>query len=142
MAISGGCLCGAVRYRIEAEPIAARTCWCRVCQFIGARSATVNVAFPSEAFDIEGTLSDFASEADSGNVMHRRFCPKCGTHVFAQSEVRPHLMSVRAGTLDEPEIGKPSLTIWTAQAPSWAPIDPRIPQDEGQPPPPVRPPKP
>ncbi|HAH64853.1 MAG TPA: aldehyde-activating protein, partial [Rhizobiales bacterium] len=36
------------------------------------------------------------------NVMHRRFCPKCGTHVFAQSEARPHLMSVRAGTLDEP----------------------------------------
>jgi hypothetical protein len=64
------------------------------------------VAFPSEAFDIEGTLSDFASEADSGNVMHRRFCPKCGTHVFAQSEARPHLMSVRAGTLDGPEIGK------------------------------------
>jgi hypothetical protein len=102
MAISGGCLCGAVRYRIEAEPIAARTCWCRVCQFIGAGSATVNVAFPSEAFNIEGTLSDFASKADSGNVMHRRFCPKCGTHVFAQSEARPHLMSVRAGTLDEP----------------------------------------
>ena len=73
-----------------------------MCQFIGAGSATVNVAFPSEAFNIEGTLSDFASKADSGNVMHRRFCPKCGTHVFAQSEARPHLMSVRAGTLDEP----------------------------------------
>jgi hypothetical protein len=105
MTISGGCLCGTVRYRIEAKPIAARTCWCRVCQFIGAGSATVNVAFPSEAFSVEGTLNDFASKADSGNVMHRRFCPKCGTHVFVQSEARPHLMSVRAGTLDELEIG-------------------------------------
>ncbi len=138
MAITGGCLCGAVRYRIEAEPIAARTCWCRACQFTGAGSATVNVAFPSDAVSFEGRLTDYASKADSGNIMHRRFCPACGTHVFIQSEARPHLLSVRAGTLDDPEIGKPSMTIWTSMAPSWAAIDPNIPQAERQPPPPVR----
>jgi hypothetical protein len=141
MAITGGCLCGAVRYRIEAEPIAARTCWCRLCQHIGAGSATVNVAFPSAAVSIAGTLADFASKADSGNFMHRRFCPVCGTHVAIQSEARPHLLSVRAGTLDDPELGKPSMTIWIAMAPSWAPIDPHLPQAEGQPAAPVMPPK-
>jgi hypothetical protein len=141
MTITGGCLCGAVRYSIEAEPIAARTCWCRVCQFIGAGSATVNVVFPSKAVHIDGALVDFQSKADSGNVMHRRFCPKCGTHVAIQSDARPHLLTVRGGTLDDPGAAKPQLTIWTSMAPSWAPIDPRIPHNEKQPPPPVLPPK-
>ncbi len=136
MAITGGCLCGAVRYAIEAEkPLGARTCWCRFCQHIGAGSATVNVAFRSEAVRIEGTLADYASKAHSGNIMHVGFCPVCGTHVTIQAEARPRLLSVRAGTLDDPEIGKPAMTIWTAQAPSWAAIDPDIPQDRGQPPP-------
>ncbi len=48
MAISGGCLCGAVRYTASAAPIVTRVCWCRVCQYIGAGSGTVNVCFPSE----------------------------------------------------------------------------------------------
>jgi len=55
----------------------------------GREAPPSNVAFPSEAFDIEGTFSDFASEADSGNVMHRRFCPKCGTHVFPSPKCVP-----------------------------------------------------
>jgi hypothetical protein len=112
-----------------------------VCQFIGAGSATVDVVFPSAAVHIEGALTDFESKADSGNVMQRRFCPTCGTHVAIQSDARPHLFSVRAGTLDDPEIGKPQLTIWTSMAPRCAPIDPRIPHDEKQPPPPMLSPK-
>jgi hypothetical protein len=139
MAVTGGCLCGAVRYRIEAEPIATRTCWCRACQFIAAGSATVNVVFPSATVAIEGALVEHVTKADSGNRVHRRFCAKCGTPVTTQSEARPHLLSVRAGTLDDTERGKPELTIWISAAPSWAPIDPRIPSEAKQPPPPAMP---
>ncbi|MFO7277439.1 MAG: GFA family protein [Pseudomonadota bacterium] len=135
MEITGGCLCRAVRYRITAEPITARVCWCRLCQYIGAGSATVNVCFPSDAITIEGELRDYRSVADSGNVMHRRFCPSCGTHLFSEAESRPHLIFVRAGTLDDPEIARPAMTIWTSAAPSWACIDPQLPALEGQPPP-------
>jgi hypothetical protein len=139
MTITGGCLCGAVRYRIEAEPIAKRVCWCRDCQYVAAGNGTVNITFPSEAVHIAGELKDYTSRAASGNLMHRRFCPNCGTHVTTQSGARPHLMTIRVGTLDDREIARPAMTIWTKSAPSWAVINPRIPHDEGQPAPPVMP---
>ncbi len=135
MAITGGCLCGAVRYTITAEPIMARTCWCRLCQYIGAGSATVNAFFPRESLTCEGELVDFQSTADSGNIMHRRFCPICGTHVIVESEARKLVIGVRAGTLDDPEIAGPASTIWTSMAPSWACIDDDLPRTERQPPP-------
>src|SRR2546430_7404396 len=88
MEITGGCLCRAVRYSISAAPIVTRTCWCRVCQYLGAGSATVNACFPSAALTVSGELRDYCLIADSGNAAHRRFCPACGTHLFSASEAR------------------------------------------------------
>ena len=73
MTITGGCLCGAVRYTIKAEPKFIRHCWCRDCQYIGAGAGTVNVFFPTEAVKVEGALAEHASPAASGNLMHRRY---------------------------------------------------------------------
>src|SRR5688500_11798105 len=123
MKISGGCLCGGVRYETIDPPITARLCWCRVCQYIATGNAAVSVCFPAAGMTITGDTHAFTSVADSGNTMHRRFCPTCGTHLFSEAEVRPHLIFVRAGTLDDPEIARPVATIWTKQAPSWACID-------------------
>ncbi len=134
MTITGGCLCKAVRYTCTSEPAITRACWCRLCQYIGAGSNTVNVFFKSADFTISGELTDYVCVAESGTVMHRRFCPKCGTAVTGQGESRPHMISVRAGTLDNPNIVKPAMTIWVKQAPSWACIDPDLPQFDGQPP--------
>jgi hypothetical protein len=131
MSISGSCLCKAVRYTVEAEPATVRACWCRVCQYIGAGSGTMNAAFSKSAVSIEGETRDYVSVADSGAVMHRRFCPNCGTHLFSEAEPRPHLIIVRVGTLDDPEKVRPKATIWTRSAPSWACIDESLPRFEG-----------
>jgi hypothetical protein len=135
MDIHGGCLCRAVRYRSTAEPLVTRVCWCRVCQYFAAGNGTVNVCFVRSAVTIEGHVSDYRSVADSGNVMHRRFCPVCGTHMFSEAESRSHLIFVRAGTLDSPEVARPAATIWTSQAPSWACINAELPNIAAQPPP-------
>jgi hypothetical protein len=133
--ITGGCLCGSVRFTVSEGPIVGRVCWCKVCQKIGAGGPTVGAAFRWAAVSVTGELRDFESVADSGNTMHRRFCPICGTHLFSQAESRPTLVFIRAGALDDPEIVQPSSTIWTGSAPSWATIDPHLPKIEGQPPP-------
>ena len=134
MKISGGCLCGAVRYAITSPPVTVRTCWCRLCQKLGAGSATVNAMFDKSTVTVTGELSDYVRKADSGNKMHRRFCPKCGTPMFSEAEARPNIIGIRVGTLDDPEVAAPQVTIWTKEAPSWACISETLPQVEGQPP--------
>jgi len=133
--ITGGCLCGAIRYETAAQPVTARFCWCRLCQYIGAGNATVNVAFPTEGFIIRGAPKDYQRTADSGNRMHRRFCSECGVHLFTASDARPNLIMIRAGTLDNPNIAQPAAAIWVSKAPSYACIQEDLPRFEAQPPP-------
>jgi hypothetical protein len=135
MMIKGGCLCGAVRYEIHAQPLAARTCWCRLCQYLGGGTAPVNLAFPTDSVRISGELRDYASTADSGNHMRRGFCPTCGTPVTSAAEERPHLLFIRAGTLDDPDLMGPEVAIWTSAAPRWATLDETLPSYPAQIPP-------
>lgn len=133
MPITGGCLCGQLRYEIAAEaPLTARVCWCRVCQYLGAGSGTANAAFPKAMLTVSGERSTYESVADSGAKMTRSFCPKCGTPVFSEAEPRPEAIIVRVGSLDDPELGKPVATIWTSMAPSWACFDEGLPKGEKQ----------
>ena len=135
---TGGCLCGQVRYRLSAEPVVSRLCWCRDCQHI-AGNGTANPIFPTASIQITGTTTEFSSRGDSGNLVSRRFCPQCGCHLFADSTGRVGLTVVRLGTLDEPSSIRPVANIWSASAPDWACLDPELPRIEHQPPSPQPP---
>jgi len=132
---TGGCLCGHVRYSLSAEPVASRICWCRDCQHI-AGNGTVNAIFPSEAIHITGNTSAYVSTAESGNQITRRFCPQCGSHLFADSSGRAGFTVVRIGTLDDPSSVRPAMNIWSTSAPSWACLDTELQSAERQPAPP------
>jgi len=137
MAITGGCLCGKVRYSIDADaPMAARVCWCRVCQYVGAGTGTANAVFPKDKTTVTGALSAYDNLAQSGNHMRRSFCPACGTPLFSEASERPQAIVVRIGSLDDPSAVAPQMTIWTQAAPGWACFDPALPQVEAQAPPP------
>jgi hypothetical protein len=135
----GRCLCGAVTYRISAEPVVTRVCWCRACQHLAA-NGTVNVLVPTTALETTGELSEYLSIAESGNEMRRRFCPRCGSHLFANSSARPQFTVVRAGTLDDPSAVRPAVNIWASSAPDWACLDRNLQRVEQQPTPPPPPP--
>lgn len=70
---TGHCLCGAVRFRLSAEPLATRVCWCRDCQHL-ADNGMVNLLVPTEAIEISGQMSEFARTAASGNKIRQRSC--------------------------------------------------------------------
>ena len=141
MAHQGGCLCGQVRFTIDADPLGARMCWCRDCQRIASGSATVNVLFAEDAVRITGDLGLFTMIADSGNTVERGFCTRCGAQIYSRTTTPTGLpMRIRAGTLDDPELIAPTATIWADSAPSWAPIDPALTRfPKGPPPQPTTP---
>lgn len=137
-ATTGGCLCGRVRFTIDAAPAASRVCWCRECQRIAA-NGTVNVLFPTGHIALAGSPASYERRAASGNTVTLRFCPACGTQLFSDSSGRPGWTVVRAGTLDAPSAFRPSANIWADSAPDWACLDDALERHAGQPAPPPAP---
>jgi hypothetical protein len=134
-AATGGCLCKAVRYQAGRAPLMARYCWCRLCQYLSAGGPTVNAFFHADDFEITGEVRWFDGIAESGNQVSRGFCPTCGTQLFAKSSGRAQFIVARSGSLDDPHLIAPSISIWTSEAPEWALIHPDLPRVEKQPPP-------
>ena len=125
--VEGGCLCGAVRFSFREKPLARRACWCRTCQYMATGNASLSAFFRTATFEVSGLLASHVSTAKSGAAIRRRFCPTCGTPLFAEALGQPAVMVVRVGALDDREIGGPESTIWTGAAPSWGHVDPDIP---------------
>ena len=136
---TGQCLCGAVRFKLAADPLVTRICWCRDCQHLAA-NGTVNMLVQADSLSIAGDLAEHTRTADSGNAVTRQFCPTCGTHLFAKVSARPQFRVVRAGNLDDPSSIKPTLNIWSSRAPAWACLDPTLERVDQQPSPPPQPP--
>src|ERR1700761_7972503 len=99
--LTGGCLCGRVRYTLVGEPAFSGLCHCRNCQrYTGSTFEAVTV-YPSAAVAVQGELKTYNDTGDSGKTVFRRFCPNCGSGVIADAELMPDLTIVLAGTLDD-----------------------------------------
>jgi hypothetical protein len=132
--LTGSCLCGAIRYTIDAPVKELRACHCRNCQKQSGAQGTVNAIVASAAFKItQGTPKRYSAVADSGRTLHRYFCGDCGSGIYSQRETNPEMVVVRAGTMDDAGDMKITGNIWTKSARPWAYIDPASLQHPGQP---------
>jgi hypothetical protein len=99
-------------------------------------NGVVNLLVPTEAIEISGQTSEFVRTADSGNKIRQRFCPMCGSPLFANSSARSDVTAVRAGALDDPSSVRPTMNIWSGSSPTWACLDSGLDRFDKQPPPP------
>jgi hypothetical protein len=117
--LTGGCLCGRVRYAVHGEPMFSGICHCRNCQRYTGSAFETLIAFPAESVSVRGELKTYDNIGDSGKILHRRFCPNCGSGVIAEPDVMPGLIVVLAGTLDDPAAFKPTMDLYWSKVQPW-----------------------
>jgi hypothetical protein len=128
-ALEGGCLCGAVRYRLLSEPYDCGWCHCRTCQLNSGAPAMVFATVP--AGDLVWTKGEerIRSFASSG-FGRRMFCGECGTPFLMQVDHQPGTLDFSVATLDSPERTMPGFHIFWGSRISWAEPADRLPRHE------------
>lgn len=134
MPYQGRCQCGAVSAMVMGEPVNVRQCWCRQCQQVAAGGPTHNAIFKTEDIQLSGELKAHSYVAASGNTLTQSYCGSCGTPVLAHSSARPQFRAFRLGFLEPGNGLRPTMAIWTDDAPDWVEIDPALQNYAGQPP--------
>jgi hypothetical protein len=128
MAITGGCMCGAIRYEVTGEPITGFVCHCRACQYAsGGAGANVMIVSRADSAILHGQPRTYWSRSDSGAQIGRQFCEECGTPLFSDLEAQPDLVIIKVGSLDDPTVFKPSANLWASAAQPWHKLDEEIP---------------
>jgi hypothetical protein len=118
--ITGGCLCGKVRYETDATPIFQGACHCRDCQYAAGGEASVLTAVPKAAFRItKGEPAAYWSKGDSGADVGRSFCRDCGTPLFSEPKGIGEFVAIKVGSLDDPSKFQPLFDIWMKSAQPW-----------------------
>jgi hypothetical protein len=123
--ITGGCLCGAVRYAATAAPSDVSYCHCRMCQQHFGNPVGVYASFPDHQVRFtKGTPKNYRSS----EFGQRGFCADCGTPLTYTYVRRPEQISVSVGSLDHPERFPPSVHWGIEGQVPWLHIDDGLPR--------------
>ena len=112
----GGCLCGALRYQVTANPI--DTCYCHstLCQRSTGAPVLAWVSFPVESFSYTKGSPTIYHSSSWGQ---RQFCATCGTQICYRGTEGAKTVDVNVGSLDSPQSYPPSCHIFTKDQISW-----------------------
>jgi hypothetical protein len=129
--LTGGCLCGAVRYEVTEPLVSAGYCHCKRCQRRtgSAASASARIA-PGSLRILSG--EELIRSFEPADGFAKVFCSGCGGALWSRSPEDPDVISIRLGTFDEDPGIRPSYHQFVAYAAPWEPIPddglPRFPE--------------
>lgn len=132
----GGCLCGAVRYRVTGDPTWSGACHCKQCQRGTGTPFAMGVYFLDTQVEMTGgVLKQYEYTSDgSGRWLRLDFCENCGTTVTGTSENTPGERWIAGGTFDDPDWVDIEMHIWTKSAHHSVVIPPDAITFPGEPP--------
>ncbi|MDB5572757.1 MAG: uncharacterized protein JWN93_3940 [Hyphomicrobiales bacterium] len=124
----GGCLCGAIRYRVSGEPIASVACYCRDCQHAAGAGPNNMLLLKKDQLEIlRGRPRAYWNFAESGHRVGRHYCETCGAPLFQETAAHRDMAMVKVGSLDDPSAFPPQTNVWTASAQPWMHVDASLP---------------
>jgi hypothetical protein len=132
--ITGGCLCGALRYEAQGEPVFSGYCCCDDCQKASGSGFAPFMGFPAPALTIAGAARSYTHKLSDGREAVRNACIICCSLVFGGIYGKDEMHTIYAGTLDDPSLFKPGMAINVRFKPDWVILPEGIPQFEGMPP--------
>ena len=119
--MTGGCLCGNIRYELLTEPRATFACHCRFCQRDTGTAHRSGLSYLDESVIFSGdSPKTYTYESDEhGRKLFKHFCPNCGTTVSLTTERFPGGRVMMIGTLDDPSLVKVDTHMFADEAFSW-----------------------
>ncbi|CAN5922497.1 GFA family protein [soil metagenome] len=122
--LEGGCLCGAVRYRVTGPALSSGSCHCRTCRKASSAPELPFVTLAATSFEIlQGAPSDYRSSAE----VTRSFCSRCGSPLTYRHEAKPDKLDIMTCSLDDPETVPPTVHLWASHKPAWHAIGDGLP---------------
>jgi len=113
---AGGCLCGALRCRVDGLPLASAICHCRTRRKTASARALPFLTFPAERFAMtSGIPTDFHSSAG----VTRSFCGTCGSPLTYRNQKEPGRIDVMTCSLDDSESLLPTHHVWVSHKLKW-----------------------
>lgn len=126
--VTGGCLCGEIRYEATEEELGTGYCHCRMCQRFTGSPATVGTGFRKQSFRItRGEPKIYASS----KIAQRAFCPTCGSSLWMHwltGDTRGQWVFVHTVSLDKPEIRAPTSHLGIESQMPWHDIHDDLPR--------------
>lgn len=120
--LTGGCLCGGVRFTLATPPESAGYCHCTRCQGRSGTSSSAQAFVDGEAFTIERGEELVKGWRHPDGGVEKCFCRECGAHLFSRHPDTKVVKGVRMSAFDEDPGVRPSFRCYVAYAASWEPI--------------------
>lgn len=129
--LEGGCLCGAIRYRITGQSIFVSQCCCRDCQRATGTGHTTIIGIHRSQLSLTGQPNAYTNRGESGGDVTRHFCGVCGGRLYTSGTLPGEIIMVQAGSLDDPSRLQPQSVIYHKDAVPWDWFDPNLPKFDG-----------
>jgi hypothetical protein len=125
MKFTGGCVCGAIRYECDAEPIMMFKCHCRDCQHVSGGAYSPVLLFARKHLRVtKGELQQYSTRSMAGGENVRGFCARCGSRISGGKSTES--LGILAGSLDDPSLFRPTFDMHTAETQPWDMLDPSM----------------
>lgn len=127
---TGGCMCGAVRYKTMGEPFAINHCHCESCRKHNGAAVVTLAGYKNDQVTFTGTQRKLYASSPGAN---RAFCGTCGTPLTWEGdggELGP-IIELHISTFDQPEDMVPTSHAFTPERIPWFDIADDLPRFEG-----------
>ena len=120
--LTGGCLCGGVRFELSEPPAEAGYCHCTRCQRRSGTAASAQARIDAGTFRLLAGEELVKAWRHPDGGYEKLFCRDCGAQLFSRNPDNPAQMSVRMGAFDGDPGVRPTTRGFVAYAAVWEPI--------------------